>query len=566
MTSHAQIAENVAAARAPFYRRILFLLTVFLTLLLLALLPPFLNVNRLQRRITTSISASLGRPVHFDNVTLNLLPIPSFTIDNFVVSEDPAFGYEPTIRANSVTARLRVSTLWRRRIEISRITFTEPSVNLVHTSDGRWNLDSILLQAAHIDSAPTAQTAAGPTPRFPYIEATGARLNLKLDNRKTPFSLTEADFALWLPSPETWHFRIAARPARTDIPEGYSGLLRVEGTLGRAQSLTRIPVDLHAEWRTAPLGEVSRILLGHDANWRGDMTLDATLLGTVGANTLHTTLRLSDVRRAAFVPAHLLNLTAECEANLTSAFTSMPRLQCAIPGASTQPALTLTASSTDLRNATPTTLQATLNPIPAATLTPLLQSFSARIPASLALGGVLSGTLDCDAPPCDLAHLQGSVSLMDASLAADQDNKAPILLNEIALRTSAQASDSVKKPSRRSLAGSPPQASSADLLLTPTTISLGSREPVELEGSIDENGLTLHLAGSATLDRLRALAAALPQFADNFPQPPTQPTTTTPQPIHLDYTLTRTWAGTQTWQPLTTKPAPTPHPRGRRRK
>ena len=435
MPSHTQIDEKVAATRAPIFRRIWFLLTLFVVLLVLALLPPYLNVNRLQRRITTSISASLGRPVHFDNVTLNLLPIPSFTIDNFVVSEDPAFGYEPTIRANTVTARLRASTFWRRRIEISRITFTDPSVNLVHLADGRWNLDSILLQAAHIETAPTAQPTAGPAPRFPYIEATGARLNLKLDSRKTPFALTEADFSLWLPSPETWHFRIAARPARTNVPEGYSGLLRVEGTLGRALSLTQIPLDLRAEWRTAPLGEVSRILLGHDANWRGDLTLNASLLGTVGSNTLHTTVRLEDVRRASFVPTHLLNLTAECEANLTSAFTSLPKLQCVVPAASTPPALTLTASVDDLRHLTPNTLHSTLNPIPIATLTPLLQAFSPRISSRLILRGILSGTLECDAPPCDPTHFQGNLTLKDASLAADPDEKTPVTLNEISLKT-----------------------------------------------------------------------------------------------------------------------------------
>ena len=58
--------------------------------------PPLLNVGRYQRRIVTSMSESLGRPVHLDKVTLHLLPMPGFTLDNFVVSEDPAFGNEPT--------------------------------------------------------------------------------------------------------------------------------------------------------------------------------------------------------------------------------------------------------------------------------------------------------------------------------------------------------------------------------------------------------------------------------------------------------------------------------------
>ena len=91
--------ELPPAAR-PRRRRWIWTLVVLLLLLLLVLTPPLVNVNRLRRSIVTSMSASLGRPVHLDRVTLNVLPVPGFTLENLVVSEDPAFGYEPTIRAN----------------------------------------------------------------------------------------------------------------------------------------------------------------------------------------------------------------------------------------------------------------------------------------------------------------------------------------------------------------------------------------------------------------------------------------------------------------------------------
>ena len=136
--------------------RLLFLYAIVLAVLMVALLPPLINVNRFQRRIATSIGGSLGRPVHLDRVELSLLPLPGFTLENFVVSEDPAFGSEPIIRANSVRATLRLSSLWRKRVEFSKISFTEPSVNLVHLPNGKWNLESILAQASRIEAAPTA--------------------------------------------------------------------------------------------------------------------------------------------------------------------------------------------------------------------------------------------------------------------------------------------------------------------------------------------------------------------------------------------------------------------------
>ena len=130
----------------PPRRRILWTLAALTVLILLAVVPPLFHVNRFQKQIAASISQSLGRPVHAGEITLNLLPFPGFTIQNFVVSEDPAFGSEPVIRASSVMARLRWRSLWRRRIEFSRITLVRSPASTSSTvADGKWNLESILL-------------------------------------------------------------------------------------------------------------------------------------------------------------------------------------------------------------------------------------------------------------------------------------------------------------------------------------------------------------------------------------------------------------------------------------
>ena len=112
--THAQ--SDTDSARPGIHRRFLFLWLAFAALVLLAIVPPLISVNRFQHRIATSISQSLGRPVHLDRVTLNLLPLPGFTLNNLVVDEDPAFGSEPIIRANSVRATLRIRSLWTKRV------------------------------------------------------------------------------------------------------------------------------------------------------------------------------------------------------------------------------------------------------------------------------------------------------------------------------------------------------------------------------------------------------------------------------------------------------------------
>jgi AsmA-like protein len=390
-------------------RRIAILLILVLILLVLNFLPPLLNVSRFQRRIASNIGASIGRPVHFDRVALSLLPLPGVVLTNFVVDEDPAFGYEPILRAGEVRATLRISSLWRRRIEFSKISLSAgdagiaPNVNLVHTADGRWNLEPFLLQAARIQAAPTAQRYAGPAPRFPYIEATGARVDLKFDRNgvpeKTPFSLTDADFALWLPEPHQWRLRLEARPIRTDTAPPDAGTVRIEGTLGapdtRAASLADLPIDLHGDWRDAQLGGLSRLLLARDAGLRGGLTLEAAALGTIGRNTLTANLRIDNARRADFVPAHPLSLQTGCTVAAAGSFHSFSAIDCRWPpaGSSDLSILILSAAVPDVRDLSSAYALLTLPALPADTLLDWLGVATPHPPTGFTGHGTLSGSL-----------------------------------------------------------------------------------------------------------------------------------------------------------------------------
>jgi hypothetical protein len=561
--------EHLASTRRP--RRLLYLAFAALAILLLVLLPPYISVNRYQRRIATSISDSLGRPVHLDKVTLNLLPLPGFTLENFVVDEDPAFGSEPIIRANSVRATLRLSSLWTRRVEFSTISFDEPSVNLVHTKAGKWNLQSILFHAAHIDAAPTAQKKAGPAPRFPYIEATGARLNLKIEQEKTSIALTDADFALWLPEPQEWHIRLQAHPARTDTNASDTGTLQLEGTLGRADSLVQVPIDLKAEWSNVPLGEATRVLLGRDAGLRGEMTLAASAQGTVGNNTLQTRLHLTDARRADFVPERTLTVDLQCLATATSAFYSFQNIRCNWPpsASSSAPMLAITGELPDVRHPRNATFGIVAPGLPAATLLEWLHVASARVPQDIAATGSLTGSLSYDPNSVDNAATRGwtgELLMTNASLINPRAGSTSLVVGDVTLTSTAP----VPTPTRSSKhsPSSIPDDKSAQLtqptatgfLLTPTSLALGGKDPATLDGHFDATGYTLHLTGMASTARILALAAALPPFGDGLAA--ILPTNRAAGPFRVDLTASRPWGGTQVWTDATARPtAPSPQHR-----
>ena len=526
--------------RLPDRRRVAYVLCVLLAVLLAIVLPPLLNVNRFRRQTASSIAASLGRPVHMDSLTLSLLPLPALTLTNFVVSEDPAFGAEPVIRANSVRATLRWSSLWRRRVEFSRISLDETSLNLVQRSDGRWNIESILLQASRMEAAPTAQSAVGRAPRFPYIEAANARINVKRNLEKLPLSLTDAEFALWLPQPQQWKLRLEGHPTRTDNASADTGRLRLQGTLGKADAMPNVPVDLAADWSLAPLGAVSTLLTGADAGFRGEMNLHASVLGTLGANTLETRLQLNGIRRADFVPAQTLDASLACKAQASDLFYRLTEIRCAYPPneaprAAGSMALTLAGELPALARPSTAILAGTVVNLPAERLLAALRLVSQRVPAQLVAGGQLSGNFFCCATP------NGNFSILSTQLALP--NSQPFLADA-------------------DLGG---KFSAGQLTVSSIALDLGGPSPASLDVQADRAGLRLHMAGSVLRSRLLAFASALPQFGDGLREVlPAQPEPSgTPEfPMHLDLIATRPWFGIQTWTvaPAARTPTRRKHP------
>ena len=539
----APLTPTPAAPRLS--RRMIAVLAVSLALVLLAVLPPLLSLSRYQRRIAISMADVLGRPVHLDRVTLKLLPLPSFSIENLVIDEAPAFGAEPIIRAATVDARLRVSSLWRRRVEFSRITFTDPSVNLVRRADGRWNLESVLLQASRVDAAPTAQSRAGAAPRFPYIEATGARINFKSGPVKTPFSLTDADFALWLPQPRQWKMRIHAHPTRTDISPSNTGTVQVEATIDRASTLRDVPLTLAAAWNDAPLGGTSRVLTGSDAGVRGNMNLSVKLGGTLGAASLGVRLQLDGVHRADFAPEQSLAADIECSARAFNVVHTLEDLRCASPAASDKVAtVAMTGTIPDTLHLRSAQVQIGTPRLSAEALLLGLRALSSHVPPDLKATGSLAASVMHSGRPGD--GWEGHAEMTGLALSGGTFGEQPLLAGPLALHT---APPELVAPSPRGV---------PRITLEPVSLALGGPAPATLDGTIDASGYTLRLNGQAALPRLLALAAMVPQFGEGLVE--MLPKTHGAGPIRLDLLAHRDWGGPQIWMDATVNLPPLVRP------
>src|SRR5690348_7108768 len=202
-------------------------------LLLVFFLPSFVNLGRYRLRIASAISAAVGRPVYVGNVSFRLLPEPGFDLTNVSIDDDPAFSAEPVVHADDVVAVLRLTSIWRGRLEIAKLSFTDVSVNLVRRSDGAWNIETLMSRAAQTPSAPTAALRPEIRPRFPYISASRARLNFKTGVEKRVWTLGDADLSFWQASENEWAARLEAVPLRTDSNLSDTGRILAEGRIRR---------------------------------------------------------------------------------------------------------------------------------------------------------------------------------------------------------------------------------------------------------------------------------------------------------------------------------------------
>jgi hypothetical protein len=299
-------------------RRRLWLATAALAgLLAIIVVPPLVGISRYKSRIIHLMSESLGRPVRLSSVELRLFPRPGFVLTDLTVEEDPAYGAEPVLHAETVAASIRLLSLWRGRLEIGNISVDNASLNVVRTAGGRWNLDPLFRTAAAKAQPAGGNTASGRSRRaaqLPYLEATNSRINFKRGAEKLPFSLVDTDLSFWQEQPGGWRIRLRGQPARTDLSLDLAdtGLVRLEARVQRASELRKMPVHMDLEWREAQLGQLTRLVIGSDPGWRGDLTGELHLDGTPEAAQIQTRLRATGVHRAEFAPAAPMDFDASC--------------------------------------------------------------------------------------------------------------------------------------------------------------------------------------------------------------------------------------------------------------
>ncbi len=346
------------------------------------------GVYRLRNRISSSIGSALGRRVSIDNVHVHVLPRPGFDLEGLVIYDDPNFSAEPMIRAEDVSAAIRLRSLLRGRIEIAHLSANEPSINLVRNEQGRWNLASLLERNAQIPAAPTAKAASEWRPAFPYLEASNARVNFKLGQTKKSYALMNADVALWQDSENSWGARIKAEPVRTDFHLTDTGLVQINATWQRSLSLRQTPLEITAQWRKGQLGQITQLLSGKDRGWRGELNLQTTLSGTPEALRIKSQTAIEDFRRYDIVDTESVHLGTACAGSFNAVSGKLADLLCESPVGGGALRVRGSASLFAQPPAYDLTLEA--EKFPVTSLVRLLRHAKKQIPGDVSASGLLN--------------------------------------------------------------------------------------------------------------------------------------------------------------------------------
>jgi uncharacterized protein involved in outer membrane biogenesis len=253
---------------------IIFLATALFCVALGVVLSRAVASNRAKHYLTGRLEQAFGRSVEVSSFGVRWIPTPGIVANRVTISEDPRFGHEYFLRAESIVASPRWLSLFSGKLEIGTLDLSHPSLNLVRNDDGRWNVESWLPSPANSKSAPNSSAARFPrgAAQLSRVEIDGGRINFSRGADRRPFALEELTGSIEQESAGRWRIALAAHPSRATVHLQDSGTLNVAGIIAGTSARLH-PANIELTWSNASLADALRLAMGNDPGVRGEFAL-----------------------------------------------------------------------------------------------------------------------------------------------------------------------------------------------------------------------------------------------------------------------------------------------------
>jgi AsmA protein len=119
-------------------------IVVAVLILIVILIPLFIDANAFRPKLESELSDALGRPVKVGNLSLSLFS-GAVKADDISIADDPAFSQSAFVQAKSLKVGVELMPLiFSKALNVTELTLNQPQINLVRSQNGeKWNFSSL---------------------------------------------------------------------------------------------------------------------------------------------------------------------------------------------------------------------------------------------------------------------------------------------------------------------------------------------------------------------------------------------------------------------------------------
>jgi AsmA protein len=116
---------------------------VAVLLLIVVLVPLFINVDSFRPDLEKKISAALNRGVHIGKLEASIFSGGASASD-ISIADDPAFNKGPFLHASSVKVGVElIPLIFSRQLKVTSLTVQKPEITLLKNAAGKWNYSTL---------------------------------------------------------------------------------------------------------------------------------------------------------------------------------------------------------------------------------------------------------------------------------------------------------------------------------------------------------------------------------------------------------------------------------------
>jgi len=234
---------------------------------LLLIVPLFVNADSFRPQVESRLSEALGRQVTIGKLGLSLFS-GSVNADQLAIADDPKFSSEPFVKAKSIGIGVEVLPLiFSKKLNVTSLVLNEPQITLLQTPSGVWNFSS--LGGAAKPKQASAEKSAQPTAfSVARLKINDGRLEVGRIGEK-PQSLTNVNLDAQNVSYTT------AFPFKLSASSGQDGKIKIDGKAGPINQNDAAQTPFQAAVNASKINVAD--YLGADSGLAGVLDYDGNL-------------------------------------------------------------------------------------------------------------------------------------------------------------------------------------------------------------------------------------------------------------------------------------------------